>query len=136
MIKIITNIFAKYPLLEQLTKFGIVGTVAAIINMLALIALVELLHLHPLVANIFAFLLAFNASYIGHHHWSFAETARDHKKSVPRFFIVATTSFVLNQGLFAIFLTVFHLYYVLALFLVLIIVPIFTFLLSKFWAFT
>ncbi|MBN1684681.1 MAG: GtrA family protein [Gammaproteobacteria bacterium] len=122
-------------LLKQLIRFGIVGCIAAMVNMLIVILLVEQFAWHPLVANILAFLIAFQVSYFGHCYWSFSNRTVCHKHSVPRFLIVAIVSFILNEGLFYLFLTVLNLYYVLALFLVLIIVPTFTFINSKWWAF-
>jgi len=119
----------------QLIRFGSVGSCAAAVNMLMVIWLVTGFNIHPLLANIFAFLIAFNISYIGHRHWSFAGTKRLHRSSIPRFLSVAVISFILNEGLFYIFLSLFHWYYIWALLLVLLIVPIFTFLCSKFWAF-
>jgi putative flippase GtrA len=120
----------------QLIRFGIVGSCAAAVNMLIVIWLVENFYLNPLLANIFAFLIAFNISYIGHRHWSFANTKLRHRTSIPRFLLVAISSFILNEGLFYLFLNLFHWYYILALLLALLIVPIFTFVTSKFWAFS
>ena len=135
MINFILTLLRKYPVLQQLIRFGVVGTTSAAVNLFLVILLVELLNLHPLIANIFAFAIAFNVSYIGHYYWSFAAEHTRHKASIPRFLLVAITSFALNEGLFFVFLSIFHLYYILALFIVLLIVPLFTFTLSKFWAF-
>lgn len=122
--------------LLQLIRFGIVGSCAALVNMLMVIWQVESFKTNPLIANIFAFLVAFNISYVGHRYWSFAKTSLRHKESIVRFLVVATMSFILNEGLFFIFLNLLHLQYIFALLLVLIIVPLFTFISSKFWAFS
>jgi len=122
-------------ILLQILRFGVVGCTAALVNMLVVILLVETIDLAPLLANIFAFLIAFNVSYFGHAYWTFANIHAYHKKSIPKFFLVASTSFILNEGLFFIFLSIFKFYYILALLCVLIIVPLFTFIMSKFWAF-
>jgi len=122
----------------QVIRFGIIGSIAAIINILIVIFLVENFNINPLAANVLAFLIAFNISYIGHRYWSFADTKlkSKHSISIPRFLLVAIISFILNEGLFYIFLNIWHLNYIIALVLVLIIVPIFTFISSKFWAFS
>lgn len=52
-----------------------------------------------------------------------------------KFFLVSGLSFCLNESLYAIFLEELHLYYSVALALVLLIVPPVTFILSKLWAF-
>jgi putative flippase GtrA len=119
----------------QIIRFGIVGGFAAIINMLVVVWLVRNFNMQPLLANIFAFLIAFNISYTGHHYWSFANAKRKYCSSVSRFLVVAIMSFILNEGLFYIFLRLFSWYYVWALLLTLLIVPIFSFICSKFWAF-
>lgn len=121
--------------LSQLIRFGIVGICAAIINMLVVVWLVQKFNVQPLLANIFAFLIAFNISYNGHYYWSFANAKRKYRFFVSRFLVVAIISFVLNEGLFYIFLHLFSWYYVWALLLTLLIVPIFSFVCSKFWAF-
>jgi putative flippase GtrA len=121
--------------ISQLIRFGLVGSCAAIVNMLIVVWLVQNFHIQPLLANIFAFLVAFNISYTGHRYWSFANTKQQHQSSIPRFLLIAIISFALNEGLFYIFLSLFSWYYIWALLLTLFIVPIFTFISSKFWAF-
>ena len=51
----------------QLARFGIVGLSASIINFVTAAFLVELFHMHPLLANLFAF-TAFLVSYMGHRY--------------------------------------------------------------------
>tara|TARA_R110000868_G_scaffold407985_1_gene690057 strand:+ start:13771 stop:14148 length:378 start_codon:yes stop_codon:yes gene_type:complete len=118
----------------QLMRFGIIGASAAAVNMFMLYYFVETYQLMPLVANIFAFLIAFLVSYFGHRHWTFREKQHANS-SLPKFFMVAAMGFLLNEALFAVFLHVFHIYYMLALFITLIIVAVVTFVFSKFWAF-
>lgn len=117
-------------------KFVVVGTLAAMVNLLLVAILVKAFSWRPLWANVIAFLLAYQVSFLGHYHWTFKQ---DHasKKLSPwsKFFVVACFSFILNEGLYAILLHYFHIEYMLALFLVLIIVPPVTFVLGKFWAF-
>lgn len=119
----------------QLIRFGIIGFCAAAVHTIIVVWLVKSFGFNPLIANIFAFLIAFNVSYVGHRYWSFAETNAKHKIAIPRFLLVAIISFILNEGLFYIFLNIFNFYYIAALLLVLIIVPIFTFVSSKLWVF-
>lgn len=119
----------------QIIRFGLIGCCAAIVNIIMVVWLVEKFNFHPLIANIFAFFIAFNISYLGHRYWSFAEANTKHQTALPRFLLVAIASFILNEGLFYIFLNIFNFYYKIALLLVLIIVPIFTFVSSKWWVF-
>jgi putative flippase GtrA len=127
--------FFTNPLILQLMRFGIVGVCGAAVNFAVVVLLVHFEHFAPLDANIIAFFIAFFVSYNGHRLWTF-KCKRDKKTSMPRFFLIQGASFFLYEGLFAVFLKVFHLYYMLALLLTLMIVPPFTFLLSKVWAFS
>lgn len=98
-------------------------------------ALLVPLGLPPLAANVFAFLVAFQVSYWGHRQWTF--TARDlrHRKTLPRFILVSASSFALNEALYFLLLRYTALDYRTALFIVLAVVSILTYLLSRQWAF-
>lgn len=124
----------KTRLFKELTKFGIIGISAAIVNFVAVILLVHAGLLSPLVANIIAFLIAFQVSFFGHKLWTFRHAGK-HVSTMSKFFIVAIAGFFLTESLFAFFLKAEHLYYPLALVLTLVIVPPITFTFSKAWAF-
>ncbi|MCW5590408.1 MAG: GtrA family protein [Legionellales bacterium] len=130
------NLISTKKLPVQIIQFGIVGSLAALIHLSVVILLVSTFAIPPLFANLFAFIIAFNVSYFGHRWWTFNTAEHSLHQSLFKFFVVAALSFILNETLFYIFLYDFHLFYALALLLVLIIVPPLTFLLSKFWAFT
>lgn len=121
--------------LRQLFKFGIIGVIAAMVNMLGVIFFVETFGVRPLIANIFAFSISLNVSYLGQRFWSFAATSASHRRAIPKYFIVAIIGFGLNELLFSIFLHVFHLYYILALVIVIGLVAIFSFICNKLWVF-
>ena len=90
---------------QQLFKFVCIGTLAAAVHM-SMVALLVPLGFHPLVANVLAFITAFNVSYFGHRFWTFGNTSRlSHITSVSRFWGVAVSSFVINETLFFLFLT-------------------------------
>ena len=124
-------------LLSQLFRFGVVGTTAAIVNLVVLALIVELLHWPPLLANVLAFIAAYHVSFYGHHHWTFHQKDKIRQKKVAwaKFLVVAILSFILNEVLFFVFLHLVGLYYLLALFITLLIVPPATFVMSKMWAF-
>lgn len=127
---------AFFYLFGQLFRFGVVGSLAALVNMFVVWLLVEkVFFLPPLGANVFAFLIAFWVSYFGHSRLTFNHAKHDVGYAVPRFFLVAVLSFLLNEGFYFLLLHFTSLPYLWALFLVLAIVPVFTFILSRFWAF-
>ena len=122
------------PIILQLMRFGVVGLTAASVNFLLVVIFVETLHWRPLLANLLAFVIAYQVSFAGHNFWTFKSNLS--KKSVwCRFFLVAIISLALNEGLFYVFLHPFGLYYPIALLITLILVPPVTFVLGKYWAF-
>lgn len=131
----ITLSAAKKALAAQLLRFGTIGSFAALVHFSVVVTLVSLTLMHPLFANIIAFLIAFQVSYFGHKYWTFDDIAQKAKTAWLKFFTVAVLSFLLNEFLFFILLTQTQLYYPIALLIVLMIVPPFTFILSKTWAF-
>ncbi len=119
----------------QVMRFGVVGTLAAAVHFSVVVALVEEFMLNPLYANVFAFLIAFQVSYWGNRYWTFSESTVSHRAAMPKLFAVTFSNLMANQGLFYIFLKIIGLPYMLALFLVLIILPPVTFTLGKLWIF-
>lgn len=116
-----------------IVAFGLVGAAAALVHFLVVSLLVPL-GVHPLVANVGAFPVAFGVSFFGHRRWSFpARHARP--SALPRFFAVAVSSFVANEFLYALLLWFTPLGYREALVIVLILVASATFAASKYWAF-
>ena len=121
-------------LIKQLTRFGIVGLTAAAIHYTTVVTVVTYTGMHPLMANIIGFIVAFQMSYWGHRVWTFRDTMATHREAFPKLMLVQAFAFMGNELLFFIFLQA-NLPYQLALVLVLTILPIFTFLMNKFWVF-
>lgn len=122
-------------LFHQLLRFGLIGLLAGAVHFSIVVLLVESAGLKPLIANIFAFLAAFQVSYWGHRYWTFRGTTASHRMALPRLFLVCSAAFAANESLFYLFLALFNLPYPIALFLVLAILPLLTFTLSKLWVF-
>lgn len=138
-------------LLRQLSKFGITGFCSSLVHFTTVMLLVNCVHLVDqvlhlpfhltiiaLCANIAAFFIAFTVSYEGHSNWTFApqcENSRQHHNSMQRFFLVASMSFILNESLYYGLLKYTHLNYAIALIMVICLVSMLTFGLSKTWAF-
>ena len=118
---------------SQLFRFGIVGVTSAAAHFFVVVLLVKFAHLHPLISNVFAFLLAVNVSYWGHRLWTFNHK-KHHHSTMLKFLIVSINSFLLNEGLFAILLHT-NLHYTYALVITIGMVAMVTFLFSKLWAF-
>lgn len=117
----------------RILAFGLVGCAAAAVHFSVVCVLVPL-HLPPLLANVFGFLVAFGVSFAGHDRWTFPSQGRAKRPAAARFFVVACTAFVLNETLYALLLLT-GLDYRPALLLVLATVALMTWLWSKHWAF-
>lgn len=121
--------------LPQPLLFAAVGAAAAATHLAAVALLVHLGQLAPLRANVLAFLVAFVISYNGHALLTFAASGARGWATVARYFGVASLSFVGNELLYAAMLRWLAWHYLVSLGLVLVLVAVLTFLLSKFWAF-
>lgn len=117
----------------ELVRFGVVG-IAAMATHWGVVALLVPLGMQPLLANVIGFCIAFNVSFFGHHHWTFA-SADNQKNTFKRFAGVAILGFITNEAMYALLLKFTQLDYRVALFIVLIAVAGMTYLLSRFWAF-
>ena len=89
----------------------------------------------PLLANVGAFITAFQVSYWGHRGWTFRAGDQRHGRTLPRFVLVSGGSFLLNEALYYILLRYTSLDYRLSLLIVLVIVAALTYILSRQWAF-
>ncbi len=119
--------------IKQLCLFGLVGSVAALINLLLVIILVEKTTLSPLASNPLAFMVAFGASYIGHYKLTF-KTRASHKRAFPRFLVSALIGLAINESLLMLGLHVLHWNYIIALFFAILIAGLCVFTLGKCWS--
>jgi putative flippase GtrA len=132
-----------HPLLRlalQYARFGTVGLAAAAIHVSMFMAAIELAGFAPMAANFVAFAIAVLVSFFGHFQWTFRGQTADggwgrRRTALLRFIIVALTGLTLNS--LAVYLVVELLVwpYYYAIFLMLSVVPLVVFALSKFWAF-
>lgn len=120
---------------KQLSLFLIVGILASITNFVIVWMLVELGIFNPLIANFFAFLIAFNVSYFGHRFLTFSTTTQSHKKAASQFFVNVMIGLVINETIYYILLHILKIQYLVALFITMGLVAIYTFVVSKFLIF-
>lgn len=125
---------AALKLSHRLLFFTGIGGTAAFIHILVVLNLVTYLNLQPLLANIFAFLVAFNVSYLGHKYLTFSNLQNQKQLSLPHFFLVAASGGILNELLYFLLLHYTHLNYLISLILVLGSVAVYSYFLSRFWA--
>ncbi|ASG68778.1 polysaccharide biosynthesis protein GtrA [Francisella halioticida] len=120
---------------KQVIFFAFVGILASITNFIIVWLLVELNIFKPLVANFFAFLIAFNISYFGHRFLTFSTTTKSHKRAASQFFINVMIGLALNESIYYILLHILKIQYLLALFITMGLVAVYTFIVSKFLIF-
>lgn len=121
--------------LPQLLQFVLVGGSAAATHLAVVGIVVWLTGMAPLAANVLGFLVAFVVSYNGHAWLTFSAAQARSWATVARFFAVACLSFGVNEVLYALALRWLPWNYFWSLALVLVVVAVGTFVLSKFWAF-
>lgn len=119
---------------RELAFFSSIGAVAAAAHILIVLNLVTHFSMEPLIANVLAFLVAFNLSYLGHKHLTFSQVQEQKQLSLPHFFLVASSAGIINELLYFLILNYTSINYLIALILVLGLVAIYSFVLSKFWA--
>jgi putative flippase GtrA len=121
-------------LLWQLMRFGFIGVSASFVHFCTVVFLVQCFAFAPLYANVFGFILGFQVSYFGNYLWTFKQIKAPHRKALPKLLLLQLVNFALNESLFSLLLS-FNLPYRLALLIVIMILPPFTFIVCKVWIF-
>lgn len=119
---------------QQLLRFGLIGATATATHFIIALLLIGM-DVHPLWANAWAFLIAFQISFFGHRGFTFRNNDLPLVTSASRFAITALCGFGLSEGLLAALLAWTSLSDPLALFAALGTVAVLTFLMGRFWAF-
>ncbi len=131
-IKILSKAFRSFG--GELARFGVVGALATAVHYT--VALSANAYVVALVANVLGYLAALSVSYVGHQRWTFrlAAEAIDHRRQLPRFAVTSLSALALSQGAVAAtqFIGVADAG---ALAAGVVVVPVWTFLLGRFWVF-
>src|SRR5450830_1351981 len=120
---------------RSLSWFGIIGSLAALVHYCVAVSLEGFMHISPAYSNIAGFVLAFPVSYFGHSKLSFANHQSSHQEALPKFFAVALAGFIANQTLVLGLMHLFKLPFWLILGVVMVIIAITSYLMSRFCAF-
>lgn len=116
--------------ITEILRFIITGSMAAALHF-AIVCMLVPCGFHPLTANLAAFLLAFQFSYLVHSLWTFSGKQGNYRKM----FAVSCSAFIANEMVYAILLRE-GISYRISLLITLAIVSIGTYLASKCWVFT
>lgn len=120
--------------MPSLIRFAISGGLATLTHITVFVALVEWLELRPFYASVPAFLAAVWVSYVLNYRWTFRADG-PHQVLFPRFALVAVTGLILNLLITYLVVDLWHFWYGYALLAIIMIIPVTTFLLSRFWVF-
>ncbi|WP_201526068.1 GtrA family protein [Psychrobacter frigidicola] len=141
---------------KQALWFLVVGASAALVHFLVLINIVGNTSISPAWANVFAFLVAFVVSFVGHFYLTFRQSTSNITNDAPthttikphhppkkstltiliKWFASSAAGFIANQGLFVLGLNWFgERYYMLIWLVVTGVITVMTFTLGKLWAF-
>lgn len=118
----------------QLMRFGVIGVLAAVTHYCIAIYLTDQ-QVAAAWANLVAFIIAFWVSYFGHRYFSFDAGDMSHQQTLPRFILVAVFGFILNESLLLLMLHFTKISIALGLPFIIVITAIFTFILSRQFAF-
>ena len=121
-------------MLKSVLRFAVSGGLATLTHVSVFVMLVEWFAVRPLLAATPAFVVALIVSYGMNYHWTFAVTG-PHRIMLPRYVAVALLGLALNLGITYVVVDKLGGWYGYALILIVLCVPLVTFLLSKFWVF-
>ncbi len=120
---------------HAISWFAVIGAIAAGVHYFIAVGLEFTQLLTAVYANVAGFLFAFPVSYFGHRKFSFSGQRSSHWYAFPRFFFVALLGFIANQFLVINALRYTNIPFWLTLGIVMVLVAISTYLLSRYWAF-
>lgn len=120
---------------HSVSWFLVVGALAALVHYIVAVTLEGWFDVKPAWSNILGFCSAFPVSYVGHRTFTFADKTKPHHQAFPRFLLVAVLGFLANQTLVLLALHFTMMPFWLVLALVMLLVAVSTYVLSKYWAF-
>ncbi|CTQ58100.1 MAG: GtrA family protein [Roseibium album] len=118
-------------------KFAVIGVIATLTHAIVASTLFEAGILSVVPSNVCGFLTAFAVSFSGHYFWSFSHLRQTGTalKSMTRFLVVSIAGFALNSTILTLWLTFTSWPELYGLWLAILIVPAFSFVGARLWAF-
>jgi putative flippase GtrA len=121
-------------MIGKVLRFGVSGGLATAVHVSVFVAVVEWLGVRAVVAAGVAFTVALLVSYGMNYHWTFSASG-PHRVMLPRFVMVAVLGLLLNLGITYAMVDMAGYWYGYALMLIVLIVPLMTFIFSQRWVF-
>jgi putative flippase GtrA len=124
------------PIITLLFRYGIVGVAASVVHFSIAYLAFEKLHINFFISHFIGFIFGLFTAYFGHYFYSFKDE-EDHGKRFPKFLVTALVALILHQGGAYVLVNYLELNYSKQVLPLLVItVPVFTFLLNNFWVFS
>ncbi|MCB2092883.1 MAG: GtrA family protein [Rhodobacteraceae bacterium] len=120
--------------MRSIVAFGVTGGISTVMCVLVGLFSYRIIGLAPFNANLVGFSVGFFISYYGHRTFSFRSEGKV-SRSMPRFFVIAATNLVLSQAIVFTIVNVIGRPYWQALAIMVTIVPAFTYVMGRMWAF-
>lgn len=125
---------AFYHRYTDLCRFIIIGGTATIVHFVTALFAHHGFGLSPLWSNFIAFCVAFNATYFGNYFWAF-EADTQHRDSLPKSLTVSIIGLILSQFIVWSLTEYLGFAFHITLICAVLLVPLVTFSLNKFWVF-
>lgn len=122
------------PIARQGATFAVVGALATATHLITALAARKGLAASPMAANFAGYAAALGVSYLGNARWTFAQPAL-HGAQFVRFLAVSLAGLGLNQAITWLLAVRLGLPFWVALGAVVTVVPVFSFVVSRLWAF-
>lgn len=121
-------------MIATMLRFAVSGGLATSVHVSVFVTLVEWLGVRAVVAAGVAFVVALLVSYGMNYHWTFSASG-PHRVMLPRFAMVAVLGLMMNLGITYAVVDMAGYWYGYALMLVVLLVPLMTFIFSRRWVF-
>jgi putative flippase GtrA len=121
-------------MMGRLLRFAVSGGLATAVHVSVFVTVVEWLGVRAVVAAGVAFVVALLVSYGMNYHWTFSASG-PHRVMLPRFVMVAVLGLSMNLGITYAVVDMAGYWYGYALMLIVLIVPLMTFIFSQRWVF-
>jgi len=121
--------------LNQVARFVFVGGIATAVHVVVAIFAIQKLKTSSLSANFLGYSVSVSVSYFLNSVWTF-RVVSPRGGQFPKYVLISIVGLLINQAITYLVTEIFHYSYYLAILLVISVVPIITYTLSKHWAFT
>jgi putative flippase GtrA len=121
-------------IIRQFFSFAAVGVVGTAAHYSTLIALVQIMHVNPVVSSGAGFVVGALVNYALNYRLTFRST-KLHRDSMPKFFLVALFGLGFNTAIMALMTEVWKLHYLVAQVLATAGVLVWNFAVNRYWTF-